>query len=185
MEKIKYIFGTLKIKIFSIQKNVEIGYGVRVRSDYIIRNCGHISIGNNFRTRSGFIMNVSNDASLKIGDDVFFNDSCFINARECISIGDRCIIGQNVMIYDHDHDYRMGDKEKYDHFTSAPVTIGKNVWIGSNVIVLKGANIGDNCVIGAGCIIRENIPEGTLVFQKQDKAMVSIDAVRRQMNDVE
>lgn len=48
------------------------------------------------------------------------------------------------------------------------VNIGNNCWIGSNVIILKGADIGDNCVIGAGAIISGKIPDNTLVRTKNN-----------------
>lgn len=41
--------------------------------------------------------------------------------------------------------------------------MGNNCWIGSNSILLKNTNIGDNCVIGAGCIISGTIPSNSLV----------------------
>ena len=43
------------------------------------------------------------------------------------------------------------------------VIIGENCWIGSNVIILKGAEIGNNCVIGANCTIDFNVPNNTLI----------------------
>ena len=48
------------------------------------------------------------------------------------------------------------------------VIIGDNCWIGSNVILLKGAHIGDGCVIGAGCVISQTIPANTIVRNDQE-----------------
>ena len=41
---------------------------------------------------------------------------------------------------------------------SAPIVIGRNVWIGENARICKGVTIGDNCVIGAGAVVTKDIP---------------------------
>ena len=51
-------------------------------------------------------------------------------------------------------------------YSKAPVVIGRDCWIGSSVIILKGVTIGDNSIIGAGSIITENIPSESIVKPK-------------------
>lgn len=117
--------------------------------------------------RSGTIFNISVDGILDIGKDVFINYGTIINVREHISIGDGCLIGQNVLMYDHDHDYRSDNiREK---FITEPITIGKNVWIGSGVIILKGVNIGDNSVIAAGTVVTKDVPANVVYFREMGK----------------
>ena len=43
-----------------------------------------------------------------------------------------------------------------------PVTIGNNVWIGGNTVVVPGVNIGDNTVIGAGSVVTKDVPSGVI-----------------------
>ena len=50
----------------------------------------------------------------------------------------------------------------------APIMVGKDCWIGSNVTILKGVRIGDNTVIGAGCLIRQDIPANSIVYNNGD-----------------
>lgn len=103
-----------------------------------------------------------------IGNNVFFNNYCSINANEQITIGDGTLFGENVKVYDHNHCYKDIDVPiKEQGFTTAPISIGKHCWIGSNVVILKGVTIGDNCVIGAGCIIYKDVPANTVVVNKQ------------------
>ena len=47
--------------------------------------------------------------------------------------------------------------------TIGSIRIGNNCWIASNAVILKGAEIGDNCVIGAGCVVKGVIPSGSIV----------------------
>jgi acetyltransferase-like isoleucine patch superfamily enzyme len=77
-----------------------------------------------------------------------------------------------VKLYDHDH--KFGGKpfkiSKHE-FVVQNITIGSNVWIGSGTIILKGTNIKNNVVIGAGSIISGIIPENTIVIQKRKKVI--------------
>ena len=55
------------------------------------------------------------------------------------------------------------------------VIIGNNCWIAANVTILKGAVIGDNCVISAGCIVKEYIPPASIVTQERAIKIVPIE----------
>lgn len=123
-----------------------------------------LSIQSGFCTRKGMIINISDNATVVLGKSVFVNDYVCINARERIVIGDNVIIGQNVLMYDHDHDYRTNSFR--NEFVSSPIEIGSNVWIGSGVIILKGVKIGENAVVSAGSIVTKDIPGNTLYRNK-------------------
>lgn len=114
-------------------------------------------------------MMIGKKGKVVIGDNVFFNNYCSINANESITIGDGTLFGENVRIYDHNHKYKdVTVPIKKQGFTSTPVVIGKHCWIASNVTILKGGHIGDNCVIGAGCVIYKDVPANTVVVNKQE-----------------
>lgn len=123
-----------------------------------------LKIGKRTTFRRFFNIYLGESGTIQIGQRCFFNHGCSINALSDIRIGDDCIFGENVKIYDHNHRFASNtDKVKEQGFSVKPVTIGKECWIGSNVVLLKGASIGNNCVVGAGCIISEEIPDNTLV----------------------
>ncbi len=130
---------------------------------------GKIKVGKRFTFRRGFSLMIDRGGEVIIGDNVFFNNYCSLNANERIAIGDGTIFGENVRVYDHNHCYRNPDVPiKEQGFSSAPVSIGKHCWLASNVVILKGVTIGDNCVIGAGCVIHKDVPENTVVVNKQE-----------------
>lgn len=99
-----------------------------------------------------------------IGKNCFFNNYCSLTARNRIIIGNNSIFGENVKIYDHNHRFNKSNiRLKNQGYSIGSVKIGNNCWIGSNVVLLKGTDIGDNCVIGAGCIINGKIPPASIV----------------------
>ncbi len=133
--------------------------GLKLR---ISKDNGIVKFGRNFGCRDGVIFNVTS-GELLIGDDVSINDRCIINVHKRIVIGQNTMIGQNVLMYDHDHDYTDLDHIRTS-FLENEIVIGKNVWIGSNVVILRGTHIGDNCVIGAGTVLKKDIPNNMIVY---------------------
>ena len=119
--------------------------------------------------RAGFHAVCEDEGHIIIGKNVFFNNYCTVCALNEITIGDGTIFGENVKIYDHNHIYSNPDMLiKHQGYTSAPIHIGKHCWIGSNVTILKGVTIGDNSVIGAGCVVYKDVPEQTVLINRQD-----------------
>ena len=108
----------------------------------------------NFHVSSGKLM---------LHDGVFINNSCSFNCMERIEIGSGTMMGEGVRFYDHDHIYTAEKIEKWQ-WTTAPVRVGRDCWIGSNVTILKGVTIGDNTIIGAGCLVRKDIPANSVVY---------------------
>jgi len=119
--------------------------------------------------RSGFHCVVEYSGRVTIGRRCFFNHYCSLCSIDSISIGDGTIFGENVKVYDHNHCYHDPSVDiKNQGYTHASVRIGKHCWIASNVIILKGVTIGDNCVIGAGCVVYKDVPANTILFNKQN-----------------
>ncbi len=107
---------------------------------------------------------------LSIGSKCFFNSQVDITCTEHITIGDGCQFGQNVVIVDHDHNIR---NEGDGPLISSPITIGNNVWVGADCVILRGVTIGDNAVIAAGSVIHDDIPADSVVYQKRQECKVS------------
>jgi len=102
------------------------------------------------------------DAEIVIGNNNWLNNNVSIIANEKIVIGDECRIGNNVVIVDCDfHEIEPAFRGR-SHGITSTVSIGNNVWLGSNVMVLKGVTIGDNSVIGAMSLVSKSIPPNSL-----------------------
>lgn len=121
-----------------------------------------------FHFRDNFHVYIEDEGILEIGKDCFFNNGCSITARKRIIIGNNCIFGENVKVYDHNHCYNNSNELICTQgFKEADIEIGHDCWIGSNVVILKGVHIGAHCVIGAGVVVYQDIPSNTLVIAKQ------------------
>lgn len=123
-----------------------------------------VNVSKNVFFRPGCAVRVRDNANLTIGNNVSFNNNCILTCRENISIGNNVFIGPNVLIFDHDHDYKSNDMP--NTFKSAPIIIEDNVWIGGNCIILKGSVIHSGAVIGAGTIVKGDVEENTLLVNK-------------------
>lgn len=132
-------------------------------------------IGDRCASNKNVRIKAANGGVISIGKQCFFNDNCSITALGKIEIGEKCSIANNVVIVDHDHNFtRQGDKS----FIIGSITIGNNVWIGANCVILKNVSIGDNSVIAAGCVIRENVPPNSMVYQRRITCVKDIEICR-------
>ena len=141
-----------------------------------------LQIGKNVTWRRGFSIMMSKEARVVIGDNCFFNNDCSIAANNLVTIGvssglnarGGTIFGENVKIYDHNHRFREDTPIKEQGYSNGEVHIGGHCWIGSGVIILKGADISDDCVIGAGSVVSECIPAGSLVVAGRSNTITKI-----------
>lgn len=144
-------------------------------SELTLDKGGKISIGQKFRQRSMARIRVRKNAKLVIGNNISLNHGCMLVAHDSIKIGDGVQFGPNVLLYDHDHDYKAIGGISAGKYKTQPIEIGDNVWLGAGAIILKGSKIGANSVVAAGSIIRGEFPENSLIYQpKETKIRESI-----------
>ena len=153
---------TLLIRIIHPQGLTVCGFqDLQFDTTLSIRNNGGMILGKRTTTFKGVLLAV-NGGRLMLGEHVFFNRNCNVVARNQISIGNHCIFGPNVSIFDHNH--------MFDHngivlgvYKTSPIMIEDNCWIGANVTILRGTHIGEGCVIGAGAVVQGEIPAHSIV----------------------
>ena len=97
-----------------------------------------------------------------LGKDVFFNYGCVVLDICPVTIGDMTQIGPMVQIISADHP-REAEQRDLGLEIGKPVTIGRNVWIGGNAMILPGVTVGDDAIIGAGAIVTRDVAPGTTV----------------------
>lgn len=138
----------------------------------------NLIIGEKFAIRKYFIIRIKRPGKITIGNNVFFNNFCSLNCIHSIEIGDDCIFGEGVKIYDHNHCYQIESVPiSKQGYKAKKVKLGSNCWIGSNVVILPGVTIGDNSVIGAGTIVYRDIPPNFIVKNTQIQEGAQIERI--------
>ncbi len=112
--------------------------------------------------------------NITIGKDVFINMCCKFQDQGGIIIGDGCLIGHNVILATLNHDINPKTRASLN---PAPITLGKNVWLGAGVTVLGGVTIGDNSIVGAGSIVTKDIPPNCIAYGSPCKVIRTIDKI--------
>ncbi|PHR17390.1 MAG: hypothetical protein COA41_12290 [Sphingopyxis sp.] len=115
--------------------------------------------------RSGLSIFCEN-GKIEISDGCFFNNYCSINCQSKITIGKNTLFGEGVKVYDHNHTFDVRTGVSHSDFVTDPIRIGDNCWIGSNCIILKGVNICNNVLVGAGAIVTKNIERPGIYIYK-------------------
>jgi len=116
-------------------------------------------------------------ARIRIGREGFLN-GCHLSAKAELEIGNRVWIGPGSRVFDADqHDL---DAERIERIE--PVKIGDHCWVASDVTVLRGVEIGEQCVVGTRSLVTKSLPPHTLALgnpavsagQIGDRSKVSI-----------
>ena len=160
-----------RVREYQDEVRVGINYQEKIIQDgtwnvFQIDDRAHFIVGTNVICRNFENFHVSSGKVI-LHDGVFINNSCSFNCMERIEIGAGTMMGEGVRFYDHDHIYTAETIEKWQ-WTTAPIRVGRDCWIGSNVTILKGVTIGDNTIIGAGCLIRNDVPSNSVVYQDRN-----------------
>ena len=100
-------------------------------------------------------------SNISIGDNVIIRPQSMLMADDYakIKIGNDVLIGSGLHVYVNDHKFDDISKTiaAQGYYPSEDVVIGNNVWIGANVIILKGVSIGEHSVIAAGSVVRKDV----------------------------
>lgn len=123
-------------------------------------------------------LNALKGGEIDIGENTFINSGVTISSQKSVKIGPNCKIGDMSAI--HDSNFHQIDQDS--EVITKPITIGKNVWLGRNVMILPGVTIGDHSVIGAGSVVKSDIPACVIATgnpaQVQREILCSPDFVR-------
>jgi len=100
---------------------------------------------------------------ITIGANSYIGVGAIIIAKQSLEIGEDALLSQYVSIRDHDHRFDDGALPyRQQGFTVQPVSIGRNVWLGAKVSVMRGITIGDNSVVGANAVVTHDVARDTV-----------------------
>lgn len=168
---IKTLINSLYNKYQLSQKGVAVEGKPTINGRIKVYGKGKIIFGSNVRINSGQKYNpiggsyecifvLKDGGNIILEDNVGISNSTFV-ARKEIRIGKDTLIGGNCKIYDNDFhstDYENRMMKIDPDIKVAPIKIGEGAFIGAHTVVLKGSNVGDKTVIGAGSVVSRSIP---------------------------
>ncbi len=117
---------------------------------------------------------------IQVGENFYANYNCVILDCAPVTFGDNVFIAPNCGFYTAGHPVDYPTRNALLEFAK-PITVGDNVWIGGNVVVLPGATIGSGSVIGAGSVVSRDIPENVVAVGNPCRPIRSIDQEDRNM----
>jgi acetyltransferase-like isoleucine patch superfamily enzyme len=130
-----------------------------------------------------------------VGNRVYIGSSNII-CKSRIEFGDNVFVAWGTCFYDHNshsidyrerendittqlQDYRSGkffiENKNWSVVGTKPITVGANAWIGMNCIILKGVNIGEGAIVGAGSVVTHDVPAWTIVGGNPAKVIRPIE----------
>ena len=126
-------------------------------------------IGHRVRFRSPLVIHNSDAESrdyykrLEVGDDCYFGRELFLDLKDKIVIEDQVTVSHRVMILTHTDAGTSPLKDEVIATSQAPVVIRRGAYIGANVTILEGVEIGESSVVGAGAVVTRSVPPSTVV----------------------
>lgn len=169
INKLIYMTTTLYCRFKMDLWGIQYGKNISFRGNMLFYRDPHsvIEIGSNcsFNSSSRFnfrginhrcILQTSYDGKIIIGNNCGFSGVSIVS-NIGVFIGDNVMCGTNVIIGD-----RNDHEDLYPQFKPAPITIGNNVWLGMNVVIMKGVTIGDNVIIGANSVVTRDVPSNVI-----------------------
>jgi galactoside O-acetyltransferase len=126
----------------------------------------NMTLGNGIYLVSGVVLRACDNASFTVGNHFHANGNVRIIA-DCggeIRIGDHVMIGPNTVIRSSGHRYDRPDIPMVEQgHKPGKITIGDDVWIAANVVILPDVKIGSHAVVAAGAVVTHDVPEYAIV----------------------
>lgn len=98
-----------------------------------------------------------------------------------ITIGDNVTITYGVKFITHDGSAWLMRDEKGRRYSYSPITVGNNVFIGIDSIIMPGVKIEDRVIVAAGSVVTKSVPAGSVVAGVPAKVIGNFNDIERKM----
>jgi acetyltransferase-like isoleucine patch superfamily enzyme len=147
--------------VLALRHGGRIGCGVRIHPGVCLASSpGHpIILGDHVQLMRGVVLSTSGSGAITLEDNVYIGEYGVVTSKLEITIGRDTIIAPHVDIVDFNHQTDDLEKTVYSQpVDAAPIHIGRDVWFGTGVKVLRGVTVGDQAVVGAGAVVNRDLP---------------------------
>lgn len=160
----------------------EFGYRSRLIKPEIITGGKNIFLGSRVHiwpyARIECITRPPYHGTIRIGDGVKIHMFFHCAAAESVTIGHQTLIAGRVYITDHDHVWPLCGQDK--ELTTVPVVIGDRCWLGEGCAILKGVELGHDCVVGTNAVVTRSAPPFSMLAGMPARVIKRYDMDRRQ-----
>ncbi|MFN8356329.1 MAG: hypothetical protein U0Y10_17870 [Spirosomataceae bacterium] len=158
---------------------VQIGYGeVGIFDRKVSRSIWKVSGSVIFKGKA----NIGHGSKLSVGGTLILGNNFTITAESSIvasnkvEFGENCLLSWDILIMDTDF-HKVKDKAENILNPSTPIIVGNKVWIGCRCLILKGAIIPDNCVIGANSFVSKQLEKENAIYGGQPARLLKEEIV--------
>ena len=145
------------------------GHGVAILGRLKIQEGTRVLLGDRVRVKGRVTIN--GGGVVTVGADTLLN-GCWIGGRSSVTIGAGCLISDCDITDSDFHNLEPSRRHAPpDERTQRPVHLGENVWVGAHAMVLKGSTVGANSVVGAGAVVRGEVPADVVVVGNPAKVV--------------
>ncbi len=127
------------------------------------RGLGHLEFGREVWIGRGTAIRC-HEGFLRIGDGVVFGGEDTVNCYLDVEIGDDCLFADRVYLGDFDH--RTDDLEtpiQRQGIVKSPVRLGRDCWLGTKSVILRGTTVGQGSVVGASAVVKGRFPDRSVI----------------------
>jgi acetyltransferase-like isoleucine patch superfamily enzyme len=142
---------------------IKIGKGTFLPIDTKVTWPHQVKLGENCRLEHSIYFHYdgiySKGPSICIGNNVFVGNNTEFNITDKIIVGNNCLIAAGCRFVDHNHGISKENLMRGQIGPKQQIVLGDDVWLGCNVVILKGVFIGEGAVVAAGSVVTKSIPE--------------------------
>lgn len=137
----------------------QVGPGVHLYGPVRFLGTGNVYLGGWGNLYDNVLFETVDTGAIRIGDNFRINRGCLLSAHAGITLGDNCLIGEQVSVRDNNHVFDDRSRPVAEQgYRAVRISVGDDVWIGRGAVLLAGVTIGRGAVIAANSVITKDVP---------------------------